>query len=172
MIDVVNVLVVFYSRYGATERLALAAGLGAIQERASIRLRRLADRADAATIAADGGWSRELARMQRDYVTPRPADPVWADLIILATPSRSDGEVEAYVATLPGCGPMAGKMAAPLAAGNDAGTLRDVYAAAACAGLVVTPSAIEGNDGVAGARTHGRALVRTVRTLKGAPRPA
>jgi hypothetical protein len=172
MADAVNVLVVFYSRYGATEKLALAAGLGAIQERANIRLRRLTDRADAAAIAADDGWSRELARMQRDYVAPRPADPVWADLIILAAPARSDGEVETYVATLPGCGPMAGKMAAPLAAGNDQATLREVYAAAACAGLLVTPSAIDGSDGVAGARAHGRALVRAVRTLKTAAQPA
>jgi len=172
MADPVNVLVVFYSRYGETERLALAAGLGAIQERANIRLRRLADRADAAAIAAVAAWTAALARMQRDYVTPRPADPVWADLIILATPGRSDGEVEAYAASLPSCGPMAGKMAAPLAAGNSADTLREVYASAACAGLVVAPSAIEGSDGAAGARAHGRALVRAVRMLKGGAQPA
>jgi hypothetical protein len=172
MADPVNVLVVFYSRYGATERLALAAGLGAIQERANIRLRRLADRADAPTIAADAAWSETLARLQRDYVTPRPADPVWADLIILATPPRSDGEVEAYAVSLPSCGPMAGKMAAPLAAGNDSGTLRDVYASAACAGLIVAPSAIDAADDADGARLHGRALVRAVRTLKGAAQPA
>src|SRR6185503_5674515 len=124
----INVLVVFYSRYGEAERLALAAGLGAIQEEANIRLRRLADRADAGTIAADTAWSASLARMQRDYVTPRPADPVWADLIILATPARSEGEVEGYAASLPECGPMAGKLAAPLTAGNDTATLRAVYA--------------------------------------------
>jgi len=75
MADPVNVLVVFYSRYGETERIALAAGLGALQEEANIRLRRLADRADAATIAADADWAASLARMQRDYVVPRPADP-------------------------------------------------------------------------------------------------
>jgi hypothetical protein len=171
MSDPVNVLVVFYSRYGETERLALAAGLGAIQERANIRLRRLADRADAAAVAADAAWSSTLARLQRDYVTPRPADPVWADLIILAAPPRSDGEVEAYAASLPSCGPMAGKMAAPLAAGNDAAALREVYASAACAGLVVTPSALDGADAATAARLHGRALVRAVRTLKSSGRP-
>ena len=163
----VNVLVVFYSRYGEAERLALAAGLGAIQEEANIRLRRLPDRADAATIAGDGPWAASLARMQRDYVTPRPADPVWADIIILATARRSDGEVEGYAASLPECGPMAGKLAAPLAADNDPGALRGVYASSACAGLLVAPSAIEGADAIAGARLHGRALVRAVRALKG-----
>jgi hypothetical protein len=162
----VNVLVVFYSRYGETERLALAAGLGAIQEEANIRLRRLADRADGATIAADAPWAASLARMQRDYVTPRQADPVWADLIILATPPRSDGEVEGYAASLPDCGPMAGKLAAPLTAGNDAAVLRGVYGAAACAGLLVAPSAIDAGDAIAGARLHGRSLVRAVRALK------
>ena len=162
----VNVLVVFYSRYGETERLALAAGLGAIQEEALIRLRRLADHADAATIAGDTAWAASLSRMQRDYVTPRPADPVWADLIILATPGRSDGEVEGYAASLPECGPMAGKVAAPLAAANDAGVLGRVYASSACAGLFVAPSAIADGDAIAGARLHGRALVRAVRALR------
>jgi len=166
------VLVVFYSRYGETERLALAAGLGAIQEEANIRLRRLPDRADGAIIAADGPWAAALARMQRDYVTPRQADPVWADLIILATPPRSDGEVEGYAASLPDCGPMAGKLAAPLAAGNDAGVLHGVYAASACAGLLVAPSAIDGADAIAGARLHGRSLVRAVRALKNAGGPS
>jgi hypothetical protein len=166
MADPIKVLVVFYSRYGETERLALAAGLGAIQEEALIRLRRLDDRADAATVAADAAWSACLDRLQRDYVTPRPADPVWADVIILATPLRSDGEVEGYAASLPECGPMTGKLAGPLAAGNDAGALRGVYASAACAGLVVAPSALEGADAVTGARLHGQSLVRAVRALK------
>ena len=67
----INALVVFYSRYGTTEKLALAAGLGAIQADANIRLRRVADRADAATIAADGNWKKNLDRMNRDYVVPR-----------------------------------------------------------------------------------------------------
>ena len=162
----VNVPVVFYSRYGETEKLALAAGLGAIQEEANIRLRRLADRADAATIAGDGAWSASLARMQRDYVTPRPADPVWADLIFLATPGQSDGEVETYATSLPDCGPMTGKMAAPLTTAVDSGTLHRVYGAAACSGLFVAPWGRQGDDAVTAARLHGRAMVRAVRAMK------
>lgn len=168
MASPVNVLVVFYSRYGETEKLALAAGLGAIQEEANIRLRRLADRADAATIAGDGAWATSLARMQRDYVAPRPADPVWADLIFLATPHHSDGEVEGYAASLPECGAMTGKLAAPLAPGSDSGALQRVYGAAACAGLFVAPWTVGGDDAVTGARLHGRAIVRAVRALKDA----
>ena len=168
MADPVNVLVVFYSRYGETERLALAAGLGAIQEEANIRLRRLVDRASADTIAADPAWAASLAKMQRDYVVPRPADPVWADLIVLATSPRSDGEVEAYAASLPECGAMTGKLAAPLTAGNHASVLSPVYGAAACAGLFVAPWGAADGDAVTGARLHGRALVRAVRALKSA----
>ena len=67
----INALVVFYSRYGTTEKLALAAGLGAIQADANIRLRRVADHADAASIAADANWKKNLdsasiAKFQRE----------------------------------------------------------------------------------------------------------
>ena len=59
----VNVLVVFYSRYGETERLALAAGLGAIQEEANIRLRRLADRAPPRYSRTFCWWGRGMKVM-------------------------------------------------------------------------------------------------------------
>jgi len=55
-----NVLVVFYSRTGVTETQALAVGVGAIQGRANIRLRRIRDdaaRADAIILAAPYGFS-------------------------------------------------------------------------------------------------------------------
>ena len=48
----INALVVFYSRYGTTEKLALAAGLGAIQADANIR-RGGSRSCRSATIAAD-----------------------------------------------------------------------------------------------------------------------
>jgi hypothetical protein len=85
----VNVLVVFYSRFGATERLALAAAVGAVQSRANIRLRRLADAADENTIAALPGWRENRDRMNREYVTPREADVGWADAILLGIPPGS-----------------------------------------------------------------------------------
>ena len=75
----INVLIVFYSRYGAADRLALAAGVGAIQARANIRLRRVADQADPQTIERTPAWKESLDRMNRDYVAPRSADPPWAD---------------------------------------------------------------------------------------------
>lgn len=92
----VNVVVVFYSRYGETERLALAAGVGAVQARANIRLRRLKDLADAETIARDPRWTENLQRMLPDYIAPREIDAEWADVILTASCPDSPGEMEQY----------------------------------------------------------------------------
>jgi hypothetical protein len=173
----VNVLVVFYSRYGRAERLALAAGVGAIEAEGNIRLRRLPDLATEEAIQADAAWREALERMSRDYVAPRPADPLWADVIVLATPVESAREIEAYVATLPALGPMAGKLAAPLAPGCG-GSCDAVVVAAARAGLMTVPLALDGvsdrgdagaqgdDDPVTRARLHGQRLVQLARALK------
>ena len=97
----INVLIVFYSRYGTAERIALAAGVGAIQARANIRLRRVADQADALTIDATPAWRENLDRMNRDYVAPRPADPQWADVIVLATPADSCADAITVIRRVP-----------------------------------------------------------------------
>jgi NAD(P)H dehydrogenase (quinone) len=162
----INALVVFYSRYGTTEKLALAAGLGAIQADANIRLRRVADGADAATIAADASWKKNLDRMNRDYVVARPADPVWADVIILATPAESSTEIEGYVASLSSTGSMAGKIAAPLAPGNRETALKPIYSAAACCGLIVAPCGEASSDPIATATTFGQRVTEMARALK------
>ena len=96
----VNVVVVFYSRYGKTEKLALAAGLGAVQARASIRLRRLKDLADAQTIGRDSCWKENLERMLLDYVAPREVDAEWADVILVASCPDSPDETERYLQSL------------------------------------------------------------------------
>jgi hypothetical protein len=71
-----NVLVIFYSCTGATEKLALAAAVGAIQARANIRLRRLPDQSS--------GNEEDLLRMRREYVPPTAPDAAWADAVIVA----------------------------------------------------------------------------------------
>jgi NAD(P)H dehydrogenase (quinone) len=162
----INALVVFYSRYGTEERLALAAGLGAIQADANIRLRRVADRADSATIEADAEWKTNLARMNRDYVVPRPVDPVWADVIILATPAESCAELEAYVTSLSSLGSMAGKVAAPLAPGNREAALTPINSAAASCGFIVESCSEAGDDPLATATTFGQRVTEMARALK------
>ena len=96
----VNVVVVFYSRYGATEQLALAAGVGAVQAHANIRLRRLKDLADAEAIARDPRWAENLERMNRDYIAPRDTDVDWAEVLLVASCPDSLRETEKYVEEL------------------------------------------------------------------------
>ena len=71
-----NVLVIFSSCTGATETLALAAAVGAVQARANIRLRRLPDQSS--------GTGEDLMRMRREYVPPAARDTAWADAVIIA----------------------------------------------------------------------------------------
>lgn len=162
----VNVLVVFYSRYGKAEKLALAAGVGAIQAGGNIRLRRVPDLADWHTVEADPEWRENLERMNMDYVSPRPADPLWADVIVLATPADSYQELEQYTSSLPAIGPMTAKIAAPLTPGAVPSTLSPIYSAAACAGLIVAPAEVTSDDPITSARTYGQRVVRMARALK------
>jgi hypothetical protein len=71
-----NVLVIFSSCTGDTEKLALAAAVGAVQGRANIRLRRLPDQSS--------GNGEDLLRMRREYVPPAARDTAWADAVIIA----------------------------------------------------------------------------------------
>jgi NAD(P)H dehydrogenase (quinone) len=163
----VNVLVVFYSRHGTTEKLALAAALGAIQARANIRLRRVADLVDRDTIEKSAEWKEHVDRMARDYVAPRPADPAWADVIVFATPQQPAREIEQYCTSLATDQAVAGKIAAPLAPAGDRSALTPVYAAAACAGFVVAPARM-GSDGddLQAAREFGQRITQMARALK------
>jgi hypothetical protein len=77
----IEVLITFYCRTGETERLALAAAVGAVQSRANIRLRRLAD-----VVHTGRDVVENLSRMRKEYVPPTEADLVRADAIIFAAP--------------------------------------------------------------------------------------
>jgi flavodoxin len=84
----VNVLVIFQSNCGNTEKLALAAAVGAVQARASIRLRRLPDS------GADLPECKEaLVRMRKEYVPPTATDTAWADLVIVGMNGKIAGSV-------------------------------------------------------------------------------
>jgi hypothetical protein len=142
-----NVVVIFYSRHGKTEQLALSAGVGAIQARANIRLRRLPDVADPETIRSDAAWSENLERVKQEYIAPREADAQWADVVILAAPRDCTAEMERYLSSAPES--IKGKVAAVI------GTFAD---AAARAGLIVVPP-VESVDGASSATAYGRRTV-------------
>jgi hypothetical protein len=78
-----NVLVIFSSCTGATEKLALAAAVGAVQAKANIRLRRLPDQS-----SVNG---EDLIRMRREYVPPTARDTAWADAVIIAMNRKVSG---------------------------------------------------------------------------------
>ena len=104
-----NVVVVFYSRTGLTENLALAAAVGAVEGKANIRLRRIPETASDETIATIPGWRENHDRMSWEYIAPREADAVWAEGIVIAVPewmSLSAPEVRKCLA-LPGGGKIA-----------------------------------------------------------------
>lgn len=163
-----NVLVVFYSRTGVTEALALAAGVGAVQARASIRLRRLRDSADEKTIAAHQTWVHNRNRMNKEYVAPTEADVDWADAIILAAPHGFDAsspEMSGFLKSLrsPAAdGKLAKKVAGAfvstsLGAEEDPG-LSSILSALAGAGLTVVPS----GESDADATTHAQPAEKSV----------
>ena len=133
----VNVVVVFYSRYGETERLALAAGVGVIQARANLRLRRLKDLTDSETIASDPRWKENLERMTPEYIAPREVDAEWADAILVASCPDSPGETERYLESLK--------------------TLR---------GKLIVPIADQAPDRIAAARAQGKQAAEKARELK------
>ena len=153
---VVNVVVIFYSRYGKTESLALAAGVGAIQARANIRLRRIPEIADSQAI-------------ENEYIAPREIDLDWADMLVLAIPSDAPDEMNRYLGSLKD---LSGKIAAPLtsrtiAHGEKDPALLALYAAAARAGLMVVPAPAEAAaDPVQATRTHVRQVAEIARVLK------
>lgn len=165
-----NVLIVFYSHGGNTERLALTAGVGAIQARANIRLRRLPPGQEIQTDAATTEQRQILERLSRDYTAPRSADPLWADVIMLAAPPEGASDLEAYVERLPALGTVAGKIAAPLACGQSPQVLRPIYAAAAHAGLLVVPMPST-LDSTEAQHAFGRRVVTFARALKTAQTP-
>src|SRR5262245_28018094 len=78
------VLVIFYSRCGSTEKLALAAAVGAVQSRAAIRLRRVPDKTEASDC------TETLARLRKEYIAPREIDVIAADGLLFAASAGFD----------------------------------------------------------------------------------
>ena len=117
------VLVIFYSRSGATEKLALAAGVGAVQERALIRLRRLPDINPQRVIDQYPESKEALVRMHKEYVPPAEGDLLAADAVIFAMPQdlKTSEDWKPYLdmlARLRSEGKLEGKLVAALSPGT------------------------------------------------------
>ena len=141
-----NVLITFYCLDGATEKLALAAAVGAVQGRAAIRLRRL---------NPQPGESTTEERLNQEYVAPKEADARWADAIILGTPARlsvSSPVLNEYFSLLQNA-EVRGKLGATIVAG---GALEALHRAIAELGLKMVPLDLCATDTVDSARLLGR----------------
>ena len=168
----VNVVVVFHSRTGNIERLALTAAVGAVQGRANIRLRRLPDPADEALIESVPGWKESRARMDMEYVAPRDADAEWADAILIGiadgttngTAGLSADAVRYFdsLAALRAQGKLEGKIGASFAQGRATVPL---YAAMCRAGLITVPP-MPDSDALEAARLQGRRIADMARSLR------
>lgn len=146
-----NVLIVFYSRDGSTEKLALAVAEGARAEGAEVRLRRVREIVPPEVMAKAKGWAENSARMQKEYPAPSEEDALWADAIVLGTPTRfgnASAELKAYIDSLGGLwfqGKLAGKAASAFTStgtphGGNETTIVSLYIPLAHLGFIIVPT--------------------------------
>ena len=164
------VVVTFYSRSGQTERLATAAAVGAVQLRAGIRMRRLADQDPAATLRRHPMSQESLERMHKEYVPPKEADLLAADALIVGLPddmSPASAECEPYfqlLSKLGDEGKLQGKAAAVVGAGPASDAARHALSATGLTVVAADPSA--GGGDVDRAIALGRRLVEVAASLR------
>jgi NAD(P)H dehydrogenase (quinone) len=162
----INTLVTFSSRTGETERLALAAALGAVQARSLIRLRWLRENVDDRVIGGVPGWRENRDRMAKEYIAPREIDFLWADVLVLGLPARdgvSSPELKTYLdglMVLQSTGKLRGKVATAFTSGSDAALVSLCPVLAGLDMILVPP------DPTATALLHGRKVTEAARTLK------
>jgi hypothetical protein len=167
------VVVTFHSRSGATETLASSCAVGAVQGRALIRLRRVADPDPELTIAGHPDHRATLQRMQREYVAPTEPDLLGADAIVLVPPPGADPSAAewspliAMLTRLGGDGRLAGKVGAVVNTG-DQPSLAAFAQALAATGLPIVPAGPLSMDGATpqSATDHGRRVAGVARAVK------
>jgi NAD(P)H dehydrogenase (quinone) len=166
----INTLVTFSSRTGATEKLALAAALGAVQAKSNIRLRWLRENVDSQTVAGVAGWRENRNRMAREYIAPREIDFLWADVLVVGMPARdgaSSPQLKIYLdalSALQAAGKLQGKVATAFTVDSALVSLCSVFDGLDL--ILVPPEAAAGADALESARLHGRKVTEVARDLK------
>jgi NAD(P)H dehydrogenase (quinone) len=145
-----NVLIVFYSRDGSTEKLANAVAEGAQAEGAEVRLRRVRDLVGPDVMAKVPGWAENSARMHAQYPAPTAEDAEWADAVVFGTPTRfgnASAELKAYIDSLGALwfqGKLNGKAGSAFTStasphGGNESTILSLYNPLAHLGFIIVP---------------------------------
>ncbi|MFI5529115.1 NAD(P)H:quinone oxidoreductase [Kitasatospora sp. NPDC051853] len=82
-----NVAIIYYSSTGHVHKLAEEAASAAVKAGAEVRLRKVAELAPAAVVAAKQEWA-DHHEATRDVPEAALADLEWADVILFGTPTR------------------------------------------------------------------------------------
>ncbi len=146
-----KVLIVFYSRNGSTEKMALAVAEGAKAAGAEVRLRRARDIVGPDVMAKAPGWIENAARLDATYQAPTVDDADWADAIIFGTPTRFgnvSAELKAYIDSLGGLwfqGKLNGKVGAAFTStstphGGNESTVISLFNPLAHLGFIIVPT--------------------------------
>ena len=150
-LDPTRLLIVFYSRSGSVEALALAAADAAREAGADVRMCRTREVADAETMAKVEGWSESANRQNALYPAPTHEDAEWADAILFGTPCYFGSMATELKNFLDQLGPqwkhgsLAGKVGGAFAVaswphgGSEVVTL-SLYAPMAHLGMVILPT--------------------------------
>jgi NAD(P)H dehydrogenase (quinone) len=174
----INALITFSSRTGATEKLALAVALGAVQARANIRLRWLREDVEDQTVDLVSGWRENRDRMAKEYIAPREVDFLWADVLAIGLPARGGGsspELKTYLdalRALQSAGKLHGKVGTAFTAGSTGSGSTDPPLVSLCsvlAGLdlvLVPPCLTTTENAVESARLLGRRLTEVAREFR------
>jgi NAD(P)H dehydrogenase (quinone) len=146
-----NVLIVFYSRAGHCEALARAVAEGAQDSGADVRVRRVAEIVGGDVMEKVPGWREHSDRMLREYGRPSQDDVLWADAIVLGSPTRFGNmcaEVKAFVDSLGSlwiAGKLNGKVGSAFTStqtthGGNESTLITSYNPMAHLGMILVPT--------------------------------
>ena len=146
-----NLLLVFYSRTGSTERLAGAAADAGREAGASVRVRRAREVVGRDVMEKSDGWLANADRMNGLYDAPTADDAEWADAILFGTPCYFGAMATELKAFLDGLGPqwkkgrLADKVGGALASvswphgGSEVVTM-SLYAPMAHLGMIIVPT--------------------------------
>ncbi|WP_372410148.1 NAD(P)H:quinone oxidoreductase [Streptomyces luteireticuli] len=82
-----NVAVIYYSSTGNIHKMAEAAAAEAEKAGAEVRLRKVAELAPRSAVESNPAWAAHTAATE-DVPVATPDDLVWADAVLLGTPTR------------------------------------------------------------------------------------